>query len=125
MQSRLEYIKKILEIYIHRGEVVLRMLEKGESPEKVDDILKWRKASFHNFVALDHQQEAETKNYLNEPQFQKLWEKIQVVDADLQKAIEKEKISLQGKLAKVSKNKRLVSKFHSKSQKGAGFLGSV
>ena len=91
MPSRIEHIKKILEIYIHRGELVLRMLEKGENPDKVDDILKWRKASFHNFVALDHEQAKETSDYLNRPEFQDLWKQIQVVDQKLQKAIEKEK----------------------------------
>ena len=49
MSSRYEHIKKILEIYIHRGELVLRMLEKGENDEKIDDILKWRK---HHSITL-------------------------------------------------------------------------
>ena len=61
MSSRYEHIKKIPEIYIHRGELVLRMLEKGENDEKIDDILKWRKASFHNFAALDHEHTKETR----------------------------------------------------------------
>ena len=52
MPSRIEHIKKILEIYIHRGELVLRMLEKGENPDKVDDILKWRKSFISQFCCL-------------------------------------------------------------------------
>ena len=125
MPSRIEHIKKILEIYIHRGELVLRMLEKGESPDKVDDILKWRKASFHNFVALDHEQAKEDKNYLQNDVFQDLWSKIQKIDHKLADAIEKERNELASQLTKITTVKKLVSKFHSKCQKGTGFIGSV
>ena len=125
MSSRYEHIKKILEIYIHRGELVLRMLEKGESEEKIDDILKWRKASFHIFVALDHEHAKEDKNYLQNDVFQDLWAKIQKIDHKLANAIEKERNELASQLTKLTKSKKLVSKFHSKSQKGTGFIGSV
>ena len=125
MSSRNEHIKKILEVYIHRGELVLRMLEKGESGEKIDDILKWRKASFHNFVALDHEHSKIDANYLQRDEFQSLWKEIQRVDAQLTSAIEKEKQELASQLTKLSKSKKLVSKFHSKSQKGTSFIGSI
>ena len=116
MSSRYEHIKKILEIYIHRGELVLRMLEKGENDEKIDDILKWRKASFHNFVALDHEHTKEDKDYLQDEVFQSLWVKIQKVDQLLASALEKEKAQLATQLTKLTNSKKLVSKFHSKSQ---------
>ena len=118
-------LRRYWEIYIHRGELVLRMLEKGESEEKIDDILKWRKASFHNFVALDHEHAKEDKNYLQDDVFQDLWSKIQKIDQKLASAIEKERNELASQLTKITKSKKLVSKFHSKSQKGTGFIGSV
>ena len=69
------------------------MLEKGENEEKIDDILKWRKASFHNFVALDHEHTKEDKNYLQDEIFQSLWVKFKI-DQLLAVHIEKEKAQL-------------------------------
>ncbi|WP_141731903.1 hypothetical protein [Oligoflexus tunisiensis] len=124
MDAELQRIKRILEVYLARSETALAALV-SEDWNSFDSAMRWRSAAFHNFRAADHLVRSQRADYLAEPELQSLGTTLEAVNQRLAQEMEKAKVRLSEKLAKISQHRARIGKFYSGVQEQAGFQKSV
>lgn len=117
-------LERMLRAYVDRGSRALSALE-TEDWESFDKAMRWKKAAFLHFRALDHSLEQEHPGYLQEARWQSLWQEAEASDRALAEGIELHKSKLNQQLVRVRQHKATLSKFQSGGQIPTGFLETV
>lgn len=112
--------KICLETYLSRGRDAIKFLNSNCADEALE-VLKWRKAAFHNFRALDQVLSQQDSNYLKHAELRQLGQEIQETDQELELAIHQQLGSLKQALIQTRETKRKIQRFHSGHQQRPEF----
>ena len=116
--------KRILEVYLARGQAALDLLRS----EKVDDALetlRWRKAAFHNFRVVDSKAQQAGINLQQVESFAGLLSEIQSVDMHLKDEMAKARELANMQAEKLHNARRKIGKYRSTVDKPSQFEQSV
>ncbi len=116
--------EQMLKAYIARGLRALKALETSDW-DGFDKAMRWKKAAFHHFRAMDHKLEQLRPGYLHAKTWQDLWQEAETADRALEEGIELHKDKLQKQLVRIRNHKATLNKFHSGGQNPTGFVETV
>ncbi|MFY7930813.1 MAG: hypothetical protein ACOVS5_18235, partial [Oligoflexus sp.] len=124
MEREFLHLERILTVYEARGQEALKALE-DEDWATFEELMRKRRAAFHNFRAWDDRLEKQSPGYLAEARWQGHWQAIQKNDAMLAAKMELHKNRYDQQLARIRKHRTALNKFHSGVQHIAGFQETV
>jgi hypothetical protein len=124
MEQEFLHLERILSTYEARGRKALKALEE-EDWETFEEVMRKRKAAFHNFRAWDHRLERRHPGYLTEPRWQGHWQAIRMIEEALAAKMELHKNRYDQQLARIRKHRAALNKFHSGVKHIAGFQETV
>ncbi len=124
MDQKIRQLERVLSSYKARAQAALDALEL-EDWDGFESAMRWKKAAFHNFRAVDYLLERERPGYLQSEQWQALWQEIEGADQALADQIELQKSKLSQQLARIRNHKATLSKFQSGVKDKAGFQETV
>ena len=103
MQDFPRQARVALKVYLDRGrEAVINL--KSQNFEKVEEILRLRKAAFHNFRAADALAISNGLDVVKEKEIVDLWEQIKEVDTELEGLMTDARDAIQTKIADSKRN---------------------
>lgn len=117
-------LERMLRAYVDRGSRALSALQ-SEDWDAFNQAMRWKKAAFLHFRAMDHKLEQEHPGYLKDPRWQELWREAEANDRSLAEGIELQKSKLNQQLVKIRNHKVALQKFQSGGQIPTGFLETV
>ena len=104
MRDYLNQAEKALEVYLRRGELALERIENSDLTEFID-ILRNRKAAFHNFRAAEAQVQQAGLDLSDQKKFQDIWLQVREIDRLLTIAVTAKQIQLGAKVKKFKKSR--------------------
>jgi len=122
MDKSFHQVKVCLETYLNRGRAAISCLQ-NDQPDEALEILKWRRAAYHNFRAIDKALSAKHADYLNQSSFSQLWQDIQQVDKILEEQIQRQLTSIKSALVQTRMAKDKIQRFHSGYRRRPDFQG--
>ncbi len=124
MDPDLLRLKEILAAYLRRGKKALEALER-EDWEGFERAMRWKKAAFLHFRALDYIVEQKQAGYLATHEWQATWSEIAALDQALADQMEKVKEQLSRQIRRVTQHRAALKKYQSGDKNKTGFLDSV
>ncbi len=124
MDPDLLRLQEILAAYLKRGKKALEALER-EDWETFEKAMRWKKAAFLHFRALDYIVEQKQPGYLATHEWQTAWSEIEGLDRRLTDLMEKAKEKLSRQIHRVTQHRTALKKFQSGDKNKTGFLDSV
>jgi hypothetical protein len=124
MRNLEQHAKRILEVYLARGQAALDLLRS----EKVDDALealRWRKAAFHNFRVIDSQAQLAGIDLQTIESFAGLLSEIQSVDMHLKEEMIRARDLANVQAEKLHNARRKIGKYRSTVDEPSRFEQSV
>ncbi len=112
MDQDLLRLRQILEAYLRRGRKALEALAK-EDWETFEGAMRWKKAAFLHFRALDYILEERQPGYLATPEWHATWSEIAALDRELSEAMELAKNKLHKQITRVTHHRAALKKFQS------------
>ncbi len=124
MDTELQRVEKILQIFGDRGLSALQAIE-HEDWEEFEHAMRQRNAAYHNFRAVDFILSARRQDYLMHENLLALGKRIMETDSLLTEAIDKKRQKLAEKLQKIRNHKTKIGRFYSGQVEQAGFQKSI
>ena len=124
MSNLAEQAKRVLEVYLARGESALRLLRSGNVDEALIH-LRNRKAAFHNFRVVEARAADQGQTLSSDPSFAGLLSQLQSVDKHLKDEMEKARGSAAEQARKLSAARRKIGKYRSTEETLSRFEQSV
>jgi hypothetical protein len=124
MRNLEQHAKRILEVYLARGQAALELL-RSEKVDEALETLKWRKAAFHNFRVVDSQAQSAGIDLHQVESFAGLLFEIQSVDMHLKDEMIKARELANMQAEKLHTARRKIGKYRSTVDKPSQFEQSV
>ena len=119
-----EQVRASLEVYYKRGQKVIELLGKGEL-DRALQLLRLRKAAFHNFRVAENRLYAEKDWILEKSGWSELFEKIDRQDSWLIEAFQTEAERSGRDLRSLSKEREKIRNFKAVKRRSGSFQRSV
>ena len=124
MDPDLLRLEEIVTAYLKRGQKALEALQQDDW-DSFERSMRWKKAAFLHFRALDHIVEQKQPGYLATRAWQQKWADIERLDRRLTDAMEKAKERLSQQVHRITQHRAALKKFHSGDKIKTGFLDSI
>lgn len=124
MSNLAEQAKRVLEVYLERGESALRALRSGDVEQALIH-LRNRKAAFHNFRVVEARAGDQGEVLSRHPSFAGLLSQLQSVDIHLKDEMERARKSAAEQARKLSAARRKIGKYRSTEETLSRFEQSV
>lgn len=124
MRNLAEQVKRILEVYLTRGEAALEYFHSGDTDQAIE-ILQNRKAAFHNFRAVEKIAEDRGMDWNEIPDFAGLLSRMQSVDSHLKDEMKKARDLAEVQAKKLNAARRKIGKYRSSVEGQSRFEQSV
>jgi hypothetical protein len=124
MDPDLLRLREVLNAYIRRGRKALEALEQ-EQWDTFEKAMRWKKAAFLHFRALDYIVEQKQPGYLATHEWQEVWTEMEGLDRRLTDEMERAKDKLHRQIHRVTQHRAALKKFQSGEKNKTGFLDSI
>ena len=124
MQNFPKQAKRALRAYMERGEEAIQKAAAGDLAS-FEDVLRWRKAAFHNFRVADALAQRDGEDIASDPDVQEMWTTIQGVDERLRDTLLELHTQTGSQIQRMSAAPQKLGRYHSGRADPAKFTHSA